>query len=60
MHVTIKLFILWRPIFYFNFDITITYFLNPHLSFFMCDKHNIINSKVHNESIFLLKLIHNF
>ncbi len=37
-----------------------TYFLSPHFSFSMCDKHNVIISKVHNESILFLKLIHNF
>jgi hypothetical protein len=36
---------------FFNFDITMTYFLNSYFSFFMCDKYNVINSKVHNESI---------
>jgi hypothetical protein len=25
-----------------------TYFLNPHFSFFVCDKHNVIISKVHS------------
>ncbi len=30
-----------------------TYFLNPHFLFSMCDKHSVIISKVHNESIFL-------
>jgi hypothetical protein len=56
MHLTIKLFILWWPIFYFNFDIIMTYFLSPQFSFCMCDKHNVIISKVHNESIFLKKI----
>ncbi len=60
MHLTIKLFILWWPLFYFNFDITMTYFVNPKFSFSMCDKHSVIISKVHNESILFLKLIHNF
>jgi hypothetical protein len=46
--------------FNFNFDITMTYFLKPQFSFFVCDKHNVIISKVHNESMFFLKLIHNF
>jgi len=49
MHLTIKLFILWWPIFYF--DITMTYFLSAHFSFFTRDKHSVIVSKVHNESI---------
>jgi hypothetical protein len=38
--------------FNFNFDITMTYFLSPHFSFSMCDKHSVIISKAHNESIF--------
>jgi hypothetical protein len=46
--------------FNFFFDITMTYFLSPHFSFSMCDKHNVIISKVHNESIFKKNLIHNF
>jgi hypothetical protein len=37
--------------FNFNFDITMTFFLSPHFSFSMCDKHNVIISKVHKESI---------
>jgi hypothetical protein len=43
-----------------NFDITMTYFLRAHFSFFVCDKHSVIISKVYNESILFLKLIHNF
>jgi hypothetical protein len=46
--------------FIFYFDITMTYFLSPQFSFFVCDKHSVIISKVHNESILFLKLIHNF
>jgi hypothetical protein len=42
--------------FNFNFDITMTYFLSPHFSFFVCDKHSVIISKVHNESIFFLEI----
>jgi hypothetical protein len=62
MHPIIKLFILWGSIFYFNIDITMTYFLSPHFSFSMYDKHKlVIISKVHNiESNFFLKLIHKF
>jgi hypothetical protein len=33
------------------FDITMTYFLSPQFYFFVCDKHIVIISKVHNESI---------
>jgi hypothetical protein len=58
MHLTIKLFILWWLIFYF--DITMTSFLNPHFPFFMCDKHSVIISKVHNESILFLNSSINF
>jgi hypothetical protein len=43
----------------FNFDITITYFW-IHIFHFLCDKHSVIISKVHNESILFLKLIHKF
>jgi hypothetical protein len=60
MHFTIKLLVLWWPIFNFNFDIIITFFLSPHSSFFVRDKHSVIISEVHNESILFLKLIHNF
>jgi hypothetical protein len=43
------------------FDITKTHFkVNSHFSVSLCDKHNVIISKVHNESILFLKLIHNF
>jgi hypothetical protein len=41
--------------FNFNFDITMTYFLSPHFSFLVCDKHSVIISKVHNESILFFK-----
>jgi hypothetical protein len=43
-----------------NFDHNITCFLSPHSSFSMCVKHSVIISKVQNESILFLKLIHNF
>jgi hypothetical protein len=36
--------------FNFNFDIIMTSFLNPQFSFSMCEKHNVVISKVHNES----------
>ncbi len=29
-----------------------TFFLSPHFSFSMCDTHNVIISKIHNEFIF--------
>jgi hypothetical protein len=45
--------------FNFSFDI-IVYFLCPRFSFFVCDKHSVIISKVRHESILFLKLIHNF
>jgi hypothetical protein len=46
--------------FNFNFYITMTYFLSPHFSFFLCHKHSVIILKAHNESILFLKLVHNF
>jgi hypothetical protein len=55
MHLTIKLLILWCPIWYY-YDI----FFESTFFFFVCDKHSVIISKVHNESILFLKLIHNF
>jgi len=60
LHLTIKLFILWWLIIFLIFDITMTYFLNSHFSFLMCDKQSVMISKVHNESILFLKLYHNF
>jgi hypothetical protein len=33
------------------------YFLSPHFSFFVYDKHSVIISKVHDESFFIKKLI---
>ncbi len=59
MHFIIKLFIYGGVFLNLNVDITMTYFLSPHFSFSMCDKHKVIISKVHNESILLLKFIHN-
>ncbi len=53
MHLIIKLFIYGGLFCNFNFDISMTYVLNPHFSFSICDKHKVIISKVHNESIFL-------
>jgi hypothetical protein len=44
----------------FYFDITLTYFLNPHFSFFVCDKCSIVISKVHYESIIFLEFINFF
>jgi hypothetical protein len=35
----------------FYFDITLTYFLNSHFSFSLCDKRNVVISKVHYKSI---------
>jgi len=37
--------------FYFYFYITLTYFLNPHFSFFWSDKHSVVISKIHYKSI---------
>jgi hypothetical protein len=33
--------------FIFYFDITMTYFLSSHFSFYLHDKHSVIISKVH-------------
>jgi hypothetical protein len=48
----------------FYFDITLTCFLSPHFSFFLCDKFSVVISKVHYKSIIfiikkLIKLILN-
>ncbi len=43
--------------FNFQFDIIITYFLSPHFLFYLCDKHIVIISKIHYESIFFLEFI---
>jgi hypothetical protein len=43
--------------FKFYFDTTLTYYLNPHFSFSLCDKHNVFISKVHYESIIFFKFI---
>jgi len=32
-------------------DITLTFFLSPHFSFFLCDKRSVVISKVHYKSI---------
>jgi hypothetical protein len=32
-------------------------FLSPHFSFLMCDKHNVVISKVHYEFIIFLEFI---
>jgi hypothetical protein len=37
-----------------------THFLNPHFLFYMCDKCNVIISKVHSESILRKKKFHIF
>jgi hypothetical protein len=57
MHLTIKLFNLWWP--FSLFYIIMTFFL-AHIFHFLCAKHSVIISKLHNESILFLKLIHNF
>jgi hypothetical protein len=36
------------------------YFLNPHFSFFLSNKHNVVISKVHYESIIFLEFIRYF
>jgi hypothetical protein len=44
-------------IFNFYFDITLTYFLSSHFSFFLCDKCSVVISKVHYKSIIFLEFI---
>jgi len=41
--------------FNFYFHITLMYFLSPHFSFSLCDKLNVVMSKVHYESIIFLE-----
>jgi hypothetical protein len=36
---------------------TLTSFWSPNFSFFRCDKHNVVISKVHYESIIFFKFI---
>jgi hypothetical protein len=43
--------------FSFYFDITLMYFLNLRFLFSLCDKHNVIISKVDYESIIFLEFI---
>jgi hypothetical protein len=45
---------------FFNlyFDVTMTHFLNSHISLYMCDKCSVIISKVHYESIIFLEFMH--
>ncbi len=52
MDFTIKLFILWWPIFFILFWYYYDIFLSPQFSFSGCDKHSAIISKIHNESSF--------
>ncbi len=40
---------------FFNFDTTLKLFFSPHFSFFLCDKQNVVISKVHYESIIFLE-----
>jgi hypothetical protein len=44
----------------FYFEATIIYFWNSHFNFCLCNKHIVIISKVHYESMILLKFIHSF
>jgi hypothetical protein len=44
-------------IFNFSFNVTVTYFLSPHFSFFLFDKHNVIISKFHYKSIIVLEFV---
>jgi hypothetical protein len=38
----------------------LSYFLILNFSFFLCDKHNVVISKVHYESIIFLEFIQNY
>jgi hypothetical protein len=58
MHFINQFFIWWCFIFYF--DTTLMYFLSPHFSFSLCDKCNVVISKVHYESRIFLKFIQFF
>jgi hypothetical protein len=58
MHFSLIIFSFDDVLFFnFYFDITLTYFLNPHFSFFLCDKHSVVISKVHYKSIIFLAFI---
>jgi hypothetical protein len=57
MHFTNK-FSFHNVLFYFYFDIPLTLFLSPHFSFFWCDKHSVVISKIHYKSIIFLGFIH--
>jgi hypothetical protein len=46
--------------FIFYFDTILMYFLSPHFSFSICDKHSVVISKVHYESISFLEFIQIF
>ncbi len=58
MYFIFTLLILCGINFNFNFDITMSCFLSPHINF-MCDKDSVIISKVHDESIFLYNSLFN-
>jgi hypothetical protein len=46
--------------FNFYFEATITYFWSSQFYFCLCNKHIVIISKLHYESMILLKFIHSF
>ncbi len=60
MHFTNKFFISWFIFLFLFFDTTLTHFLSQHFLFFMCDRHNVVISKVHYESIIVLGFTPNF
>jgi hypothetical protein len=43
--------------FIFYFVTTLTYILKTHFLFFMCERRNVVISKVHYESIIFLEFI---
>jgi hypothetical protein len=57
MHFTNKFLLMMLYLF---IDTTLTYFLSPHFSIFLCDKHGVVISKVHYKSIIFLKFIQFF
>jgi len=43
--------------YFFYFNTTLTYFLTPHFSNFLCDKCSVVISKIHYEFIIFLEFI---
>jgi len=57
MHFINKFLIWWLFIFKFLFWHYFDIFFETAFSFFLCDKHNVVISKVHYESTIFLKFI---